>query len=271
MKEALIQRARQGAGGHERLNRLREALHHLLLQEIDRKAGFQDLCFVGGTALRVLYQLDRFSEDLDFSTSRQVRSSFQLATLVRALQVALEGYGFVCETTAVKSVGAVHSCFFRFTGLLGAIDPAFRKGQKLAVKCEVDTRPPVGAVETVSPVTGAHLYTVRHYDLPSLFAGKLHAVLYRQFTKGRDLYDFLWYVGKNVQVNLALLSNAASQTQGKPVHFTADTLREALTARFRNTDFSRARRDVEPFVQDPETLRMFDAPVFLSAVERVMS
>lgn len=269
MKEALIQRARQGADSHERLNWLREELHHLLLQEIDRKGGFQDLCFVGGTALRVLYQLDRFSEDLDFSTASQVRPSFQLAMLVRALQVALEGYGFDCAVTPVKSIGAVHSCFFRFVGLLAALDPVFHKGQKLAVKCEVDTRPPAGAVEIVSPVTGARLYTVRHYDLPSLFAGKLHATLYRQFTKGRDLYDFLWYVGKNVHVNLELLGNAASQTEGKPMRYTAATLRETLTARFRNTDFSQARRDVEPFVQDPETLRMFDEAVFLAAVSRV--
>lgn len=269
MKDDMIKRASKGRNSLERLNRLREELHHLLLQAIDRKDGFRDLCFVGGTALRVLYGLDRFSEDLDFSTSVDVRPSFDLAKLAKAVHLVMESSGVVCEITPVKSVSAVQSCFFRFSGLVELLDNSFRKGQKLAVKVEVDTQPPAGAVETVSPVTGARLYSIRHFDLPSLFAGKLHAVLYRQFTKGRDLYDFLWYVGSAVGVNVRLLENAAAQSEGRKIEFSADTLRHALITRFHATDFVHARQDVERFVVDPATLSLFDETMFVAAVQRL--
>ena len=131
MMDEIAQRARKGKTRQARLNLLREELHHLLLQETDRQGGFSHLCFVGGTALRVLYGLDRFSEDLDFSTSVSVKKPFELAVLIVKLHRSLRAFEIDCQITPVKTVTAVHSCFFRFAGLLAKVDPSFREGQKL--------------------------------------------------------------------------------------------------------------------------------------------
>lgn len=271
MKDTILERAGRGSSGIEKLNFLREELHHLILQEIDRKGGFNDLCFQGGTALRLLFGLDRFSEDLDFCLSSDAGKNFELKLLVRSVLRSLEGFGFECHIAEEKSTKAVHSSFFfRFSGLLAKVDPFFGKDRKLAIKVEVDTHPPGGGREVISPVSGAHLYKVRHHDLPSLFAGKLHAILCRRFTKGRDLYDFLWYTGRRTPVNLVLLNNAVKQTEEEPVPYTEKTLRKALRERFEKIDFGAAKKDVESFVGNRESLRLFDRAVFSGAVEGIL-
>lgn len=267
MKETILKKARKGKTSGERLNLLREELHHLILQEVDRKEGFKKICFLGGTALRLVYGLDRYSEDLDFSVSLQEKGLFSLEPLAKNISQSLKAFGINCGATQLKVVQMVHSCFFRFSDLLHETDPFFRKGQKLVVKFDVDTNPPRGAVESVSPISGEHLYKVRHYDLPSLFAGKLHAVLYRQYTKGRDLYDFLWYRGKNVEVNGALLENAVAQTEGVKVSYTPEVLQASLKERFVRIDFEKAKQDVERFLTDQRALSLFEKELFLKSAE----
>lgn len=266
MNKEILKKAKKGRHSQEKLNLLREELHHLILQEVDRKRGFKNLCFVGGTALRMIYGLDRFSEDLDFSVSLQGKGSFSLEPLAKGVAQSLQAFGIDCEIAKMKIIQAVHSCCFQFSDLLHPVDPSFRKGQKLVVKFDVDTNPPEGARESLSPVSGDHLYKVRHYDLPSLFAGKLHALLYRQYSKGRDLYDFLWYRGKKTAVNAALLENAVRQTQGKAVHCTPETLQNLLKERFEKINFKTARNDVERFLEDPRSLSLFTKEIFMEAV-----
>ncbi len=267
MKEDILKKANKGRQSQERLNLLREEIHHLILQEIDRKGGFKNLCFLGGTALRMIYGLDRFSEDLDFSVSLSGPGSFVLEPLAKNVAQSLSAFGINCEVARLRVIQAVHSCFFKLLNPLHEVDPFFRKGQKLVVKFDVDTNPPAGAGEAISPMSGAHLYKVRHYDLPSLFAGKLHAILYRQYTKGRDLYDFLWYRGKNVEPNRTLLENAVEQTQKKKIDFTQEALREALRERFERVDFEKAKQDVERFLTDSHALSLFEKELFLKSVE----
>lgn len=271
MKEQIIEKARQGVRVEDRLNLLREELHHLILQETDRKGGFAQICFVGGTALRVVFGLDRFSEDLDFSlASTQERAGFDLLPLLLLLQKSLEAYGLDCQLKKFKKVGAVQSGFFTFKGgLLHGINRAFDPRQKLYIKFDVDANPPAGGEEEISPVSAGKLYKVRHYNLPSLFAGKLHAVLFRVYTKGRDLYDFLWYVGKGVKVNKVLLENAMEQSQKKKISLTNDTLQSLLMEKFEKTDFALAQKDVDRFLTDPHALTLFDKKVFLDAIPRV--
>ncbi len=269
MKEDIIKRASRGKDSRERLNRLREELHHLLLQEADRKGAFKDICFVGGTALRILYGLDRFSEDLDFSTSAEVRKPFDLGRLARSIGASIEAFGFDCKVEKLKLERNVQSCFFSFTGLLPQMDRSFHFQHKLAVRFDVDTNPPAGAVEMVSPVTGDRLYRVRHFTLPSLFAGKLHAVLYRNYTKGRDLYDFLWYMGKHVSVNLRLLGNAIEQTQGKKISLTKESLQDLLLAKFQKIDFAVAQKEVAPFLSDVLSVSMLDEKLFSDSVKNL--
>jgi predicted nucleotidyltransferase component of viral defense system len=270
LKEAILDRAREEKRSEMRLNRLRESLHHLLLQEADRKGAFSSLCFVGGTALRILYGSDRFSEDLDFSVSYDGRAPFRLTPLAASIRNSLRAFGFAVEVRRMSDRRNVRSFFMTFGGgLLREVDRSFPPGQSLAIKFEVDARPPSGANEAVSPVTGERVYKVRHYDLPSLFAGKLHAILFRRFAKGRDLHDFLWYVGRRTPVNLGLLQNAIEQTEGGDHPIDRADLIELLRRRFRSIDFAKARADVAPFLEDRGALELFELPVFLGGAERI--
>lgn len=269
MKNELVEKAKEQRTIEGRLNHLREALHHLILQETDRKGGFSQLCFVGGTALRILHGLDRFSEDLDFSTTEQLQKPFELFPLVQSVEKSLTAFGFNCEIKKVRSKFAVSGCFFAFGGLLQALDRTFRESQKLLVKFKVDTNPPKGAREETSPITGERLYKVRHYDLPSLFAGKLNAVLCRLYTKGRDLYDFLWYVGRGITANGLLLENGFEQIQKKRVSFNLETLQRMLRQKFGETDIEKVRKDVAPFLVDARALTLLEKEVLLGAVSKV--
>lgn len=269
MKDKIIEQASKGKGVEQKINLIREALHHLILQEADRAQAFNRICFLGETALRIVYGLDRFSEDLDFSVSQQAHGEFELEPLARSISKSLDAFGLNCKAERFKTVGAVKSCFFSFQGILHEVDRHFRENQKLSIKFDVDTKPPSGAIETSSPITSLRIYKVRHYDLSSLFAGKLHAVLYRTYTKGRDLYDFLWYSGRKTAVNGLLLENAIEQTQKTKIQITDQTLRALLTTKFQAINFEKAKADVSPFLEDQTTLSLFERPIFLNAVEKV--
>lgn len=269
MKQDILQRVRHGKSREEKINLLREELHHLILQEMDRRQGFRDLCFVGGTALRIVFGLDRYSEDLDFSTSEKCVLNYDLALLVSSVQRALVDYGCDVQIKKMRNHSVVQSCFLVFTNLLSDLDKVFSKTQTLAIKLEVDTNPPHGAQESLSPIVGARLYKLRHYTLPSLFAGKIHAVLFRKYTKGRDLYDFLWYVGKGVPVNRVLLENAARQSQKRDFAFDESALRETLKKRFEKIDFKQAKNDVLPFLQDRNALDLFERDIFVGSTAKI--
>ncbi len=269
MKDEIIKKLVGKKSAGEKLNLLREELHHLILQETDRKGFFDEICFLGGTALRIVYGLNRYSEDLDFSLSQYYRQKFDLKKMAGTLIKSLAAFGFDCEITRPRIENNVQGCFFSFKNLLTNIDRTFPKQQTLAIKFEVDTVPPKGAVETVSPVVAARLYSIRHYDLPSLFAGKLHAILFRPYTKGRDLYDFLWYTGKAIGVNKKLLENAIKQTQKQKILITEESLQEMLTKRFASIDFAKAKTDVARFLPDSAELELFRKEVFEGAVKLV--
>jgi predicted nucleotidyltransferase component of viral defense system len=267
--EVIVEKAKKGKSAQEKMNLLREALHHLILQEVDRKGGFSKICFLGGTALRIVYGLDRFSEDLDFSTSSTLEKRFDLEPLAKSVETSLQAFGFDCRVEKLDAEQSVQKCFFSFRALLHAVDRSFRDNQKLAIKFDVDSHPPAGAVETISPVTGERVYKVRHYDLPSLFAGKLHAVLFRVYTKGRDLYDFLWYAGRQTKVNGVLLQNAIEQTQGEKASLTGESLRGLLLKRFASVDYEKAKKDVAPFLVDPGAVSLFEKSVFEGACRAI--
>lgn len=269
MRNDMIKRAKQADTPEMRQNLLREELHHLILQEADRKGVFRHLSFVGGTALRILHKLNRFSEDLDFSLSDDAPSPFQFEPAVAAIQKSMTAYGLSCGLQRLKTAGAVHSCYFSFSNLLHDLDPQFRKGQTLAIKWDVDLNPPKGAKSEVSPVTGLRFYKVTHHDLPSLMAGKLNAVLARTYVKGRDLYDFLWYAGHRIQVNALLLQNGLFQIQKTKIEITTESLHRMLAEKFENIDFKAARADVERFMIDPQELDLFEREIFLKAISQI--
>jgi hypothetical protein len=164
-------------------------------------------------------------------------------------------------------VTGVQTCALPISGLLPELGIAAHREQKLSIKLEIDTNPPAGWAEAVSPVSGTFLFAVRHFDLPSLYATKLHACFFRRFTKGRDFYDLLWYWGRHVTPNYTLLNNAVKQTEKTNPRLGPDNIRQFLAGKIARLDFALIRRDVERFLEDKSELNMLDRNLMLKLAE----
>lgn len=230
----------------------REYLQSRILGLMQDAGAMIPLAFCGGTALRFLFGMPRYSEDLDFSLERSA-PGFSLQPIVARITGVLAREGYAVDTGRSRATGAVHSVMLRFLGLPHELGLSRSKGQNLSIRIEVDTRPPQGAVLEVSTVRVFQLLRLQHHDRSSLLAGKIHAVLTREYAKGRDFYDLLWYLsGRGWPApNMVLLRNALEQS-GWPEERIADIdLREELETRFRSLDWAAVRRDVLPFLENP--------------------
>ena len=245
-------------------NRLREFLQVLILRELYDLGYFKYLSFVGGTALRLLYDLRRFSEDLDFSLVG--RTGYDCTTLTDRVQQRLGYHGFDIDLQ-MNDQKTVQNVDIRFKNLLFAYGLSRIKSQRLYIRLEIDTNPPHGWQSKVSLVNRIFVFTVTHFDLDSLYALKIHACFYRKYTKGRDFYDLIWYLGKKVKPNLVLLNNAVKQTEGEDPRITSDNFRDFLADRLTRTDFTKARKDVERFLEDKSELRLFDRRLILGLLD----
>ncbi len=262
---------------------LREILQEIALLGLWRSKFFEKGAFYGGTALRILYGLDRFSEDLDFSLL-QPQPNFDLSRYSKALQTEMRSFGF--EVTAVskaeKTSRAVQSAFLKANTLqqLLAIEAGkeivrgLPKGQVLKIKIEVDTDPPPGFTTEVKYLLHPIPFSVRSYVLPDLFAGKMHAILCRRWKsriKGRDWYDFVWFVSNYPELNLSHLEKRMIQTgdwkQNEPL--TGERFNERLREMIEAVDLKRARAEVEPFVNNPDALAVWSKEFFLDISRRI--
>ena len=231
------------------LNLLREYVQALVLRSLHECEAFTALAFVGGTALRFLHGLPRFSEDLDFSvTARDAYEPRQWLTRVRR---ELELSGFDCTVT-FNAKRTVNVSWVRIAGLLAQAGLAARQGQKLSVKLEIDTRPPEGAQVERTVVVRHLTFALRHHCIESLMAGKLHALISRGYPKGRDWFDLVWYRGRRppVEPSVELLQNALDQTRGRR-RLDASRWRDLVRDRLAKLDMARVMRDVEPFLERP--------------------
>jgi predicted nucleotidyltransferase component of viral defense system len=241
----------------------REYIQARILQSLQAAGAFTRWTFLGGTALRFLYRLPRFSEDLDFSTIDAGRDpGFRGALAEVARVLAAERYAV---DVRVSDARAVASAIVRFPGLPHELGLSPHASQTLMVKIEVDTRPPAGAETETSLVRRHVTMHLCHHDRASLLAGKLHAVLSRPWTKGRDLYDLGWYLADSTwpEPNLVLLNNALAQTgrHGEPL--TPATWRVAVRDRLQLADWHRARADVRPFLEREQDVSVVDREVML--------
>jgi predicted nucleotidyltransferase component of viral defense system len=232
------------------LNLLREYLQALVLRSLHESEAFRPLAFVGGTALRFLHSLPRYSEDLDFSTVSPEGYAGRdwMAKVKRDLTLA-----GLDPTVTWNERRVVHTGWVRVPRLLHEARLSARLEEKLAIKIEIDTRPPAGARCERRIVTKHVTFLVQHYDLPSLLAGKLHAVLTRPYAKGRDWYDLVWYRSQRPPVfpNVPLLQAALDQTRG-PGKYDAGSWRDLVDQRLRTLDLKAIRHDVSPFLERPE-------------------
>lgn len=264
MKEFLSTLIQSAASPINARNLAREYLQALILQSLQRGGAMTALAFHGGTALRFLYALPRFSEDLDFAlegNSSQYDFRAYLKTIQRDLEA--QGYKIVIKLNDKKTV---HNAFVRFPGLLYDLKLSPHPDEALAVKIEVDTRPPAGAGLSTSLVRHHVLLNLQHHDQASLLAGKLHAILQRPYLKGRDLYDLVWYLSARdwPSPNLVLLNNALTQTDWNGPELTTGNWRQAVRARIETVSWDQVLGDVLPFLADRQEAELLTQENVLS-------
>ena len=249
MKDYLAQIVRAAPTLVHGRNVAREYLQARILGALQRAGAMIPLAFHGGAALRFLFASTRYSEDLDFALE-QATTEFDFRAYLRAIQSTFtpEGYNMDLKVSDQKTV---HSAFIRFRGLLYELGLSPHRDEVLAVKIEVDTSPPVGAILTTSIVRRYVMLQLHHHDRASLLAGKLHAILQRPYVKGRDIYDLLWYLSDPdwPAPNLTLLNNALRQTgwDGEPL--TGDNWRKLVHHRLRTVRWEQVVADVRPFLE----------------------
>jgi len=212
-------------------NRVLETVQVKVLHGLAQSGAFEDAAFMGGTALRVLHGVRRFSEDIDLS-SVSGKGESRMADWCKGVGSSMEALGVSCEVSVKEKANhtSIATGIAKISGLLHATGVGDRAEQKLMVKIELDTRPPEGARFQQSTVEKfGSRFSVREFDLPSMFAGKLHAILSRQYTKARDYFDLDWYLDKRIQPNLVFLNNALVQSGWKGTMPTVTNWREVVS------------------------------------------
>jgi predicted nucleotidyltransferase component of viral defense system len=255
---------------------LREILQEIALLGLWRAKFFEKAAFYGGTALRLLYGIDRFSEDLDFSLL-EPSQRFDLSKYGHALESEMAGFGFrvTFEAKAKNSSTAVQSAFVKADTLtqllvIEAGDRIVReipRGQAIRVKLEIDTDPPPGFVTETRYVLHPIPFAVRCYTPPDLFAGKMHAVLCRRWknrVKGRDWYDFVWFVSNHPRLHLSHLEKRMAQTGDwkESRSMTPDDFSGLISRTIDSVDLDAARTEVEPFLANPDALAVWSKDFF---------
>jgi|UniRef100_A0A7C6AA53 predicted nucleotidyltransferase component of viral defense system len=241
----------------------REFLQLLVLKVIFDRGYFKNLAFVGGTALRFLYGLRRFSEDLDFSLYNKL--GYQFSNLKKKIVYDLTKAGLVLDWKE-QPQPPVQSVMLRFKDILFNLGLSNYKNEKLAIKIEIDANPPKGYQIETALITRHFVFTVTHFDLASLYALKLHACFFRPYTKGRDFYDLLWYLGRKELPNFVLLNNAIEQTTHKKSDINESNFKEFLKEQLAKIDFVKAKRDVARFIEDKNELKLMDKNIILTKV-----
>lgn len=246
-------------------NVLREYLQAAILASLQRSGAMIPLAFHGGTALRFLFSIRRFSEDLDFALERS-EAGYDFRGYVERVRGDLDREGYEVEIARERDTRTVHSAFVRFPGLLFEVGLSGHPMQALSVKLEVDTHPPAGAVTTTTVLRRHVLLQLHHHDRASLLAGKLHAVLQRPYPKGRDFYDLLWYLADPTwpEPNVTMLNNALEQTGWREPALAGGTWRGVVSDRVAAVDWERIVDDVRPLVEAEEELSLLEREKLLT-------
>lgn len=233
-------------------NVAREYLQARILAALQRSGAMTSLAFHGGTSLRFLYGLPRYSEDLDFALQGDP-SRYDLRGLLQSVRFELSREGYSVELR-IRDQRTVHSALVRFPGTLYEIGLSPLPAQSLAIKIEVDTNPPSGAVTDTSLVRRHEILRLFHHDRASLLAGKLHAILQRRYTKGRDIFDLIWYLSDPdwPPPNLTLLNAALRQTGWSGAEMAPSNWRSEIAKRLEVLDWNQVARDVRPFLERTE-------------------
>lgn len=266
-------------------NALKEIIQEIALLGLWRSKFFEKAAFYGGSALRILYGLNRFSEDLDFSLLEK-NMHFSFGNYSAAIENELKGFGFSCIVEKKEKIinSNIDSVFVKagtqknmiVVDIPEAISKKIYSGKVMKIKLEIDKEPPldfcVEAKYLLLPVP----FSVNTYALPYLFSGKMHALLCRswgQRVKGRDWYDFVWYVGKKIPVSLKHLESRMRQSNhlGKKDVLNGSTFKQMLYNKIESTDFLNAKKDVRNLIKDTSVLDLWSKDFFKAVCDKVIT
>ena len=269
MKEYILELIASKEGFNAKLNLMREYLQAYTLRILFEIKFLQKSVFLGGTALRFLYDLPRFSEDLDFSILE--KSDYTFIDIIKKIkkELILAGYDISITYNDKKTV---QYAMIKFKTLMYEAKISPHKEKIFSIKLEIDTNPPQGANTNTHIINRYFLLSFFGYDLSSLFAGKLHAILSRKYTKGRDFFDLGWYLTKwkDITPNIPFLKNALAQTGSllTKKDLSEDNWRDYLYAAVEKADWSAVKNDVENFLASPADLEILSKPNILKLLSR---
>lgn len=261
----------------EGINCLREIIQGIVLLSLYKNGFFRNVAFYGGTCLRIFHGLERFSEDLDFNLIKDVDIS--LNQYEKGIVDELQAYGLYASISkkAEYDKGEVLRRYINipvydfFLEYFNNRELKLNKERQLSIKLELDSVCIEGATFENQILTTPNLAVVQCFDMPSLFSGKLHALICRNWKtriKGRDYYDYLFYLRLGIPFNLNYLQNKLAHTyQKSPEDFDLKTINELLKERFENVDFNMIKKDLIPFISPKDDISYINKDMLISSIK----
>ena len=253
----------------ERRNAIFEANQQVILAGLYNGGFFDVAAFYGGTCLRIFHGLQRFSEDMDFSLLAP-DDKFDFTKYFQPIidEFAIVGREVEIKKKDKKSFGKVESAFLKDN--TDVYDVSFQTDKSIKIKIEVDTQPPLNFRTEQKLLLQPHSFMTRCFTLPDLFAGKMHALVYRGWknrVKGRDWYDFEWYVRHNVPLDFAHLAERVRQFNNEEIR--QEVFMAKLKDRLASADINQVKNDVLSFVRNPKELDIWSNDYFVQLADMV--
>ena len=260
----------------DEINAMKEIIQEIVICGLSRGGFFDEAAFYGGTALRIFYGLDRFSEDLDFALLKS-NIDFDLSKYFSYIEKEVIAYGLNLKIMKKEKNkdSNILSAFLKgdtkehiFIFFPNENIKNMTSLKNIKIKFEVDVNPTEGATYEFKYKLLPSPHQVRLYDEPSQFAGKIHAILCRNWSyriKGRDLYDYIFYLAKNTKVNLELIKSKllASKVITEDTDFNIEILKDLLNKRFKEINYNKAKEDVIAFIEDKDSLNLWNSDFFI--------
>ncbi len=256
----------------DKLNAYHEVMQEITLSALYRSGFFNHAAFYGGTCLRIFHKLPRFSEDMDFSLLK-ANSNFTLEPYFQTIQDEFKAFGreINIKRKSKKQETQIESAFLKDTTEVYKL--SFQTEKQVKIKIEVDINPPQSFETENKLLLLPYSFMANCYTLPNLFAGKMHALAFRQWkhrVKGRDWYDFEWYVRQGTKLNFEHLKVRSLQKgyTGEAT-FTPEIFKDLLRERILATDIQQVIQDISPFIKDHHVFEMYSTDYFLQLVEHI--
>lgn len=259
-------------------NAIKEITQEVALYGLQEAGFFEKASFHGGTCLRIIHGLDRFSEDLDF-VLKKPESDFDLTPYIEKTIQMMNAYGYQIEISGGdKADSNVRSRFLKDDSIkkLLNFENSLDLRRKIQIKVEVDINPPKGAIDEANYLDFPTEFMVSTHDMPSLLAGKCHALLCRNYIKGRDWYDYLWYISKGTKLNFEMFQAAINQLgpwKGQNTKITAEWLEIEFEKKIKSHNWNEVKKDVERFLKPDKkaTLNLWSEDFFLKKTKKFIS